>query len=88
MEGVSITKGSFAEGVAAAGGVATGGRGGQGSIVVFVSIHWIPTLFLYPVFALDKLLAPINVHSFGLLSSPSFDMGEVSREEEEKERCI
>ena len=34
MEGASIKKGSFAEGVAVAGGVATGGRGGQGFIVV------------------------------------------------------
>ena len=39
-------------------------------------------LFLHPVFALDKLHAPIDVDSFGLFSSPSFDMGEMSREEE------
>ena len=33
------------------------------------------TLFLCPVFALDKRLAPVNVDSLGLLSSPSFDIG-------------
>ena len=42
-------------------------------------------LSLHPVFALDKLLAPINVDSFGLLSSSGFDIGEVSGEEEEEE---
>ena len=41
-------------------------------------------LFLHSVFALDKPLDPINVDSFGLLSSPGFDMGELSREEEER----
>ena len=42
------------------------------------------TLFLHPALALVKLLGPINLDSFGLLSTPSFDIGEVSREEEER----
>ena len=46
------------------------------------------TLFLHPVFALGKLLAPINVDSFGRLSSPSFDIGEVSMEERALERAL
>ena len=56
--------------------------------------HWtqswggllLDALFLHPVFALDKIRAPINVDSFGLLSASSFDMGEMLREEDSRSR--
>ena len=44
-------------------------------------VNPLDTLFLHPVFALGKLLAPINVDSFGVLSSPGFDIGEVLLDE-------
>ena len=63
------------------GGGCDGGRCGQGSIVVAVSIHWMPccTQSLLLINSLPPSMW-ILVGCF-LLSCPNFDMGEVSREE-------